>query len=1551
MFDSGARRRRRKNKQEQVQITESENVVKVQSDQPHLVSVGSGRFSTAVTILPLQQGRTNIGTTDADTHPDIAITGTGVETEHCYIENQDGVITLVPIAKQCYMDGTLVAMPTRLAQGCMICLGRSNYFRFNHPREARKMKEAMPNCRVSCAPLQLLQDLENNPEYLRMISDAEQTSQRRRSGDPSHTTADSSSFHDGLEDDEFLNKVCKFELISRGKNSPTAKSPTVKTPGKFNITSPDGRSGRRSGENFYYGEKLFSKDTATTRVSASILQPAKSPKPDVNAHDINANSVGSFGSVSMRRKSNESRNSGSSFKSRSSTKSNESPNISLSDTSSNSANTFFNSPVSPVRKTELATSPFFEGSNIQRSGSGSQRSPAVAPKPVLDSPKVTVDFVQSKQDSKQENTNLSAKDKLNVSANGLTNGKDYLTIEKDENDSAGCRNTFEGIDFDFNELTESQKDLTLKHREIVAERKQEQEMERLERQRLEEILNMCAEYERQIEEEQTHTLKKQHEKFVVTEKTSIPPIPPLPLQYQHLQSNFSNQSQSLPGFNQGQNSPRVSQVSHQQVQPHRQVQTPKGLDLETQSLERRDIAKSEYRSSMTNKIMTNGSLTMLSSPTNSHKEFFLGYQMRKCGSNSSNSEEESLCGSSEDTGTIKRRPNSNQGTFSTERPKSPRTSPRSPKSVSSKNCVQSSSAAFSPDQLQSSIHYSSAFSSSNQNTPSPLVSRSQNVQSPPQAESNIENDFAKSFKIEPLRLKNVGVELMERKDIENLEEGSHASTYSEPECDLQMNQDRLNELQIHEPVSSKTYEGSNHYNGQQRQLFDGNNANGAPSFSARSLETEANHSHGATRNVNLYSSRSKNTDHHDYVNINGSLSSDSNSESPGSSSTSTVCPTSYHGFINNILSAGSPRSSGSISESKSSSIENVTPINSDNEINLTLTRGQTSRASSTGTTDSSECSCGTIDEVDPYLQLEKLKVNKSDLLKKISALKQQIVDIETQEDEALRGLEMERALLEGEHQTEMERLQDDQEKIRHLRHKQNMLMEKASREREKELAIIERERKKLENLELQNGTLENQLELCSSEDKKSVMEKLQKNKEMLDNQRKVFDDLEFQQLESEAKFEEDKEQSQRRLLADQNNLLDRYRTREESLQQISNQQREAILSVRRDMERFEADRQKSIDQFKQERDSELSRKIEEYLQSPTTRNTNAFRALENAIQSASNLSYGLPPLSPTSPQPLTGSGERKKSATLLEIEKNHSFFLETQGGNVIEHEKRRIEELRRRAADEGRAQWEEKKLREANCKSFNSLESEDSSISSSCETPSEKEISVSSGEDNLEKLQELERALAQAQHEKMRLMEDQMKSRENEMLALHEERQKREELERKLREETQLREELVAQQIKYREKQKIQARPLTRYLPVRSQDFDLKVHIETAGHNLEMCQHVVINSNSARGFLVKMGGKIKTWHKRWFVFDRIKRSLVYYVDKSESKPRGGIYFQAIEEVYVDHLRTVKSPNQKLTFCVKTYERTYFLVAPSAEAMRIWIDVIFTGAEGYQQFLQ
>ncbi|KAK6622781.1 Pleckstrin y-like domain B member 2 [Polyplax serrata] len=147
----------------------------------------------------------------------------------------------------------------------------------------------------------------------------------------------------------------------------------------------------------------------------------------------------------------------------------------------------------------------------------------------------------------------------------------------------------------------------------------------------------------------------------------------------------------------------------------------------------------------------------------------------------------------------------------------------------------------------------------------------------------------------------------------------------------------------------------------------------------------------------------------------------------------------------------------------------------------------------------------------------------------------------------------------------------------------------------------------------------------------------------------------------------------------------------------------------------------------------------------------------------------------------------------------------------------------------------------------------------------------------------------------------------------------------------------------------MQQRPLTRYLPIKSESLNLRQHIESAGHQVDLCPHVSIDATSCRGILHKLGGKFHHWNKRWFVFDRTKRTLMYFADKSEKKQRGGTYFQAIEEVYVDHLNSVKSPNPHVTFVIKTHERTYYLMAPTAEAMRIWVDVIFTGAEGYQEF--
>ncbi|XP_028825454.1 pleckstrin homology-like domain family B member 2 isoform X2 [Denticeps clupeoides] len=222
---------------------------------------------------------------------------------------------------------------------------------------------------------------------------------------------------------------------------------------------------------------------------------------------------------------------------------------------------------------------------------------------------------------------------------------------------------------------------------------------------------------------------------------------------------------------------------------------------------------------------------------------------------------------------------------------------------------------------------------------------------------------------------------------------------------------------------------------------------------------------------------------------------------------------------------------------------------------------------------------------------------------------------------------------------------------------------------------------------------------------------------------------------------------------------------------------------------------------------------------------------------------------------------------------------------------------------------------------------------------------------NMAKIEEMERLLREAQAEKHRLLEHREREIEVRRQALEEERRRREDLEKRLQEETSRRQKLIEREVKLREKQRAQSRPLTRYLPVRKDDFDLRGHIESAGHNTETCYHISITEKTCRGFLIKMGGKIKTWKKRWFVFDRNRRTLSYYSDKHEAKLKGVIYFQAIEEVYYDHLKNAhKSPNPSLTFSVKTHDRVYYMVAPSPETMRIWMDVIVTGAEGYTQFM-
>ena len=61
-------------------------------------------------------GKTRVGTQDAAIQQDILISGPDTLPEHCFIENSNNAVTLVPLGT-CSVDGEEVNRATKLSQG------------------------------------------------------------------------------------------------------------------------------------------------------------------------------------------------------------------------------------------------------------------------------------------------------------------------------------------------------------------------------------------------------------------------------------------------------------------------------------------------------------------------------------------------------------------------------------------------------------------------------------------------------------------------------------------------------------------------------------------------------------------------------------------------------------------------------------------------------------------------------------------------------------------------------------------------------------------------------------------------------------------------------------------------------------------------------------------------------------------------------------------------------------------------------------------------------------------------------------------------------------------------------------------------------------------------------------------------------------------------------------------------------------------------------------------------------------------------------------------
>lgn len=133
--------------------------LRVAANDPHLVSLGGGRLSTAVTIHYIPVGDTTIGSSPSCS---VSLNGSGVRPVHCTIYRSDeNHVTIVPESKDAriLLDGNTITTDTNLTQGAMITIGKSNYLRFNNPAEAEKIRSTMgSNERISMPQIDFTQD-------------------------------------------------------------------------------------------------------------------------------------------------------------------------------------------------------------------------------------------------------------------------------------------------------------------------------------------------------------------------------------------------------------------------------------------------------------------------------------------------------------------------------------------------------------------------------------------------------------------------------------------------------------------------------------------------------------------------------------------------------------------------------------------------------------------------------------------------------------------------------------------------------------------------------------------------------------------------------------------------------------------------------------------------------------------------------------------------------------------------------------------------------------------------------------------------------------------------------------------------------------------------------------------------------------------------------------------------------------------------------------------------------------------------------------------------
>ncbi|XP_066564965.1 pleckstrin homology-like domain family B member 1 isoform X10 [Amia ocellicauda] len=1436
-------------------LIETGKGLKVQAERPHLVSLGSGRLSTAITLLPLPEGRTTVGSAATD----ISIQGPGIAGQHCYIENNGGVITLHPCGNLCAIDGLPVTKPFRLTQGCMLCFGQSAFFRFNHPEEAFRMKSMLPgNGQGTAGPYRIHTEADSLVNGNHQSGLAEPHANPRERSRPEHSALVSSIEKD-LQDimDSLVMDEPHPSSSSEQKKPSTSSNPIPQSP-----VSPMVNGG---------GRYLLSPPMSPGAMSVGSSYENASP-PFSPLSSPSAASSGSYTSPSPGSGQDQ-------------------PGPSLPPVPVRSSS--YNHTVQPPIPQPRTILPSYTG--MEPRSTGMQRvaeSPRLQRRGLLEAPQSpTLSRRGMGQDSPGARGTESPR---------MTHGLPSVSVSSGPGDfSTAGRNAVPSsprLTTKFHNASSSPAPSSprTKTGTLIQERPPSPFREQ-------------SAVDRSLTSSPSRQLSQIPRAFQ-------PPLDPIV----HIIQG-GQQLQQQPRILQPPDSPRLGRRNPDSNGGS--VSSMRELPPLSPSLSRRGIA-----------VLPGVSALPGSSPS-------------------------------------LRMPDSPSGKLMRDIPESPRLRRKAgspPDETFGSRGVRARSPSPTSGLHQGGMPVDGGVrKASYGNALSPAFSLGALPGSSPQPSPRGHRKM--SGGTGDLRPSHPG--LRERKN--------SITEISDNEDELLEYHRRQREERLREQEMERL----------ERQR----------------LETI----------LNLCAEYNK-----------GDVAPGAEIGRMGFPG---IGPGDGSGRRPSMDTGGSMAHRGAHRQRES------------DEENL---KEECSSTESTHQEHEDTLGGGSAGRQElGYLEEERVRI-----LARVDELKTRITELEQQLQESKQEAEMERALLHGERQAELEQMEAEQDIIQQLQHKLSELESAIQREKDKERANVDAERAALERLQDAYNELKSQLHNCPESLREQLQEQLKREADALESETKRFEDLEFQQLEKESSLEEERETISQQLLQERVEYHNSVAKRKEKVAALENQANQLGLQAAQECEKLAKDRNITLQLLHKEKErlttlerryltltggrsfpkssSTMKEVYRSKLDSDGGQNAPRPKAGHGSSPqySAATLGRNTPTKSSLLLPNNTGSLPRNLAATLQDIETKRQLALQQKeplptvpeppqtgdtptGQQVIEEQRRRLAELKQKAAVEAQCQWDalhgsQTQLnapfpsagppplvhhsilhhqppsageRPYDTLSLESSDSMDTSVStgnnSAC---SPDNMSSASGMDAL-KIEEMEKMLKEAQLEKARLIE----SRERETVArrqmLEEERRRREEAEKRLQDETVHRQQLVEREVKMREKNLSQARPMTRYLPIRKEEFDLRTHIESSGHSVDTCYQVILTEKMCKGYLVKMGGKIKSWKKRWFVFDRLKRTFSYYVDKHETKLKGVIYFQAIEEVYYDHLRSAtkkgffnlnlanisellppqfrrESPNPSLTFCVKTHDRLYYMVAPSAEAMRIWMDVIVTGAEGYTQFM-